>query len=124
MPCAPAPDAALPAGVFHRLMVSSPKFRHYVLANYGDLFADPDDEHDGLVRVLLVALRQDPQADFTRRVAMETLSGADVLEPAEEVGGGEAVCAALLALRFELAALYLGLAAGTLGGPGLYAPAV
>jgi len=31
--------AALPAGVFHRLMVSSPKFRHYVLANYGDLLS-------------------------------------------------------------------------------------
>ncbi|GAA3461362.1 SIS domain-containing protein [Saccharothrix longispora] len=89
-----------------------------------DIFADPDEERDGLVRVLLLAVRRDAQAEFTRRVAMETLSGADVLEPAEEVGGGEAVCAALLALRFELAALYLGLAAGTLGGPGLYAPAV
>lgn len=31
--------AALPASVFHRLMVSSPKFRHYVLGNYGDLLA-------------------------------------------------------------------------------------
>ncbi len=31
--------AALPAAVFHRLMVSSPKFRHYVLANYGDLLS-------------------------------------------------------------------------------------
>lgn len=31
--------AALPAGVFHRLMISSPKFRHYVLGNYGDLLS-------------------------------------------------------------------------------------
>jgi CRP/FNR family transcriptional regulator len=31
--------AALPAGVFHSLMTSSPKFRHYVLANYGDLLS-------------------------------------------------------------------------------------
>jgi len=31
--------AALPATVFHRLMVSSPKFRHYVLRNYGDLLS-------------------------------------------------------------------------------------
>lgn len=31
--------AALPASVFHRLMVSSPKFRHYVLSNYGDLLS-------------------------------------------------------------------------------------
>ncbi|MFT7836695.1 SIS domain-containing protein [Saccharothrix sp. BKS2] len=89
-----------------------------------DLFADPDDEQDGLVRVLLLAVRRGPQAEFARRVALETLSGADVLDPAEEVGGGDAVCATLLALRFELAALYLGLAAGTLGGPGRYAPAV
>jgi CRP/FNR family transcriptional regulator len=31
--------AALPATVFNRLMVSSPKFRHYVLGNYGDLLS-------------------------------------------------------------------------------------
>jgi len=31
--------AALPATVFHRLLVSSPKFRHYVLSNYGDLLS-------------------------------------------------------------------------------------
>jgi CRP/FNR family transcriptional regulator, anaerobic regulatory protein len=31
--------AALPASVFHRLMISSPKFRHYVLGNYGDLLS-------------------------------------------------------------------------------------
>jgi CRP/FNR family transcriptional regulator len=31
--------AALPANVFHRLMISSPKFRHYVLGNYGDLLS-------------------------------------------------------------------------------------
>lgn len=31
--------AALPAANFHRLMVSSPKFRHYVLSNYGDLLS-------------------------------------------------------------------------------------
>ncbi|MEU4444117.1 SIS domain-containing protein [Actinosynnema sp. NPDC050801] len=107
---------ALTRSVLHRRAVRG--------TSGADLFADPDDEQDGLVRVLLVAVRQGPQAEFARRVAMETLSGADVLEPAEEVSGGDAVCAALLALRFELAALYLGLAAGTLGGPGLYAPAV
>ena len=31
--------AALPASVFHQLLVSSPKFRHYVLSNYGDLLS-------------------------------------------------------------------------------------
>ena len=31
--------AALPATVFHRLMTTSPRFRHYVLGNYGDLLS-------------------------------------------------------------------------------------
>jgi CRP/FNR family transcriptional regulator len=31
--------AALPASVFHRLMTTSPRFRHYVLSNYGDLLS-------------------------------------------------------------------------------------
>jgi CRP/FNR family transcriptional regulator, anaerobic regulatory protein len=31
--------AALPSGVFHRLMTASPRFRHYVLSNYGDLLS-------------------------------------------------------------------------------------
>lgn len=81
-----------------------------------DLFADPEDEQGGLVRVLLLAVRQGLVAEAARRAAEDTLPGADVLEPAEEVTGGDAVCAALLALRFELAALYLGLATGMLGG--------
>ncbi|GLY52844.1 SIS domain-containing protein [Lentzea sp. NBRC 102530] len=82
-----------------------------------DLFADPDDEPgSGLVRVLLLAVRQGPVADAVRHAAEDALPGADVLEPAVEVAGGDAVSAALLALRFELAALYLGLATGTLGG--------
>jgi hypothetical protein len=107
---------ALTKSVLHRRAVQS--------TSADDLFADPDDEPTGQVRVLLLAVRQGQLAEMARRAAHETLPGADVLEPAEEVTGGDAVCAALLALRFELAALYLGLAAGTLGGPGLYAPAV
>lgn len=31
--------AAIPSDVFHRLMSASPKFRHYVLSNYGDLLS-------------------------------------------------------------------------------------
>jgi CRP/FNR family transcriptional regulator len=31
--------AALPASAFRHLMISSPKFRHYVLGNYGDLLS-------------------------------------------------------------------------------------
>jgi hypothetical protein len=57
-----------------------------------------------------------------RRSAEATMTGADVIR-LDEVSGGDATCAAVLALRFELAALYLGLAAGTIGGPGYYAPA-
>ncbi|MBP2339100.1 hypothetical protein JOF41_005278 [Saccharothrix coeruleofusca] len=107
---------ALTRSVLHRRAVHG--------TSGADIFADPDDEQDGLVRVVLLAVRQGPQAEFARRAALDALPGADVLEPAEEMTGGDAVCAAALALRFELAALYLGLAAGTLGGPGLYAPAV
>ncbi|WP_018682345.1 hypothetical protein [Actinokineospora enzanensis] len=90
-----------------------------------DIFADPDDV-DGSVgappRVLLLAVRARP-GDPVRRQATETLPGADVLAPAEEITADEPTCAAVLALRFELAALYLGLAAGTTGGSGRYAPA-
>ncbi|MEJ2855995.1 MULTISPECIES: hypothetical protein [unclassified Saccharothrix] len=107
---------ALTRSVLHRRAVHG--------TSGADIFADPDDESEGLVRVLLLAVRQGRAAEIARRSAQDTLPGADVLEPAEEVTGGDAVCSALLALRFELAALYLGLAAGTLGGPGLYAPAV
>ena len=53
---------------------------------------------------------------LARHAAEEALPGADVLEPAVEVVARRRGRAALLALRFELAALYLGLAAGTLGG--------
>lgn len=88
-----------------------------------DIFADPDDlDAGGRPRVLLLAVRQGPAADQLRRDAERDLPGADLVQLAEEVSGGEAVCAALLALRFDMAALYLGLAAGTLGGPGQFAP--
>jgi hypothetical protein len=90
-----------------------------------DIFADPDDLDPGQVsplRVFLLAVRSAP-ADPVRRLAAETLPGADLLDPSEELGADVAACAAVLALRFELAALYLGLAAGTTGGSGRYASA-
>ena len=31
--------AALPSSTFHHLMIASPRFRHYVLSNYGDLLS-------------------------------------------------------------------------------------
>jgi hypothetical protein len=82
-----------------------------------DIFADPDDLSGGL-RVLLLAIANDPLADANQRVATDLLPGADLLAPAEETRGGLAVRAAVLALRFELTAVYLGLATGALGGPG------
>jgi hypothetical protein len=72
--------------------------------------------------VLLLSVSRGDAAEATRRAAEATLAGADVVL-LEEVTGGDATCAAVLALRFELAALYLGLAAGTIGGPGYYASA-
>ena len=85
-----------------------------------DLFADPDDdEQPTQPRVLLLAVGHGDATEAARRAAEATLAGADVIQ-LDEVSGGDAICAAVLALRFELAALYLGLAAGTIGGPGYY----
>jgi hypothetical protein len=90
------------------------------------IFDDPDDfagDPSARLRVQLLAVSSGPAADVARHMAAETLPGADVLVPAEEMGADEPARAAVLALRFELAALYLGLAAGTIGGSGRYAPA-
>ncbi|WP_086825871.1 SIS domain-containing protein [Allokutzneria sp. NRRL B-24872] len=99
----------------HRAAVSA--------TSQADIFADPDDDEGVPPRVLLLAVSQGPVADAARRAASESLRGADVIAPAEEVTGDEALRAALLAVRFDLASLYLGLAAGRLGGPGIVAPA-
>ncbi|MEU6645725.1 hypothetical protein ABZ863_24685 [Saccharomonospora sp. NPDC046836] len=101
---------------------------HHAAARAGDernLFADPDDPPaDGLPpRVFLLAVRTGPAADGARYRAHEALPGADVLAPAEEITSDDAGVAAVLALRFELAAVYLGLAAGTIGGAGRVTPA-
>ncbi|WP_026424955.1 SIS domain-containing protein [Actinokineospora inagensis] len=90
-----------------------------------DIFADPDDFAGPTAappRVVLLAVRAQPH-DPVRRQAYETLPNADLIAPAEEITADEPTRAAVLALRFELAALYLGLAAGTTGGSGRYAPA-
>ncbi|WP_425549183.1 hypothetical protein [Allokutzneria multivorans] len=99
----------------HRAAVSA--------TSQADIFADPDDDEGVPPRVLLLAVSQGPVADAARMAASESLRGADVIAPAEEVTGDEALRAALLAVRFDLAALYLGLAAGRLGGPGIVSPA-
>ncbi|WP_133852733.1 SIS domain-containing protein [Labedaea rhizosphaerae] len=82
-----------------------------------DIFADPDLDgpQGGGLRVVLVEVRSDERSLAARRAATEALPGTEVLSVAEEVTGDDATRAAVIALRFELAALYLGLAAGTIG---------
>ena len=89
-----------------------------------DIFADPDLDESGLKpRILLLAVHTGQTADAARYEASHTLPGAGIIAPADEIAGPEPVRAGVLALRFELAAVYLGLAAGSLGGAGQYAPA-
>ncbi|GGM66517.1 hypothetical protein GCM10012275_41310 [Longimycelium tulufanense] len=87
-----------------------------------DLFLDPEEVPGGLPRVLLLAVRQGGVGEAARRAAEDTLPGADVVAVAEEVAessaGDAPLGAAVLAARFDLAALYLGLATGSWGGPG------
>jgi hypothetical protein len=90
-----------------------------------DIFADPEDIDPSAaspLRAFLLAIRSNP-TDPIRTLAEETLPGADVVALSEEITADETACSAVLALRFELAALYLGLAAGTTGGTTRYAPA-
>jgi hypothetical protein len=90
-----------------------------------DIFADPDDLDPSAatpLRAFLLAVNAQP-ADPVRRLAADMLPDADLIAPAEEITADMTACAAVLALRFELAALYLGLAAGTTGGTARYQPA-
>lgn len=91
-----------------------------------DLFADPDEPADGklLPRVMLLAVRRGRLPEATQRAAEDTLPSADLVTPVEETVTDDAVSAAVLALRFDLAALYLGLASGTLSGPAGYTQSV
>ncbi|WP_116047212.1 hypothetical protein [Amycolatopsis palatopharyngis] len=91
-----------------------------------NIFADPDEESGSVgldPRVLLLAVQTGPAADTARHRMAEVLPGVEVIAPAEQIQADVAGRAAVLALRFELAAVYLGLAAGTIGGAGRYAPA-
>jgi hypothetical protein len=86
-----------------------------------DIFADPDDQRSGpQPRVLLLAVRTGPAADAARYQAQDIWPGVDWIAPAEEIDADEPIRAGVLALRFELAAVYLGLAAGTIGDAGRY----
>ncbi|MGH4015892.1 MAG: SIS domain-containing protein [Pseudonocardiaceae bacterium] len=104
----------------------------------GDVFHDPyegvPDAGTPPVRpVLLGALSgaalPDSDGEPERTAAREAIPGADVVTADEELmvrhadPGAPACSAAVLALRFDLAALYLGLGRGLLGGPGRAGPA-
>lgn len=89
-----------------------------------NLFADPEDSPAGLLRVFLVSARYDGESAAAERAAVAALPGADVVTPGESVSEDAVLRSSLLAVRFDLASVYLGLAAGTLNGPDWQALAV
>ncbi|PXY21088.1 hypothetical protein [Prauserella muralis] len=111
----------------YRQAMARPALHRVAAENAGNrnIFADPDDSPAEAPppRVLLLAVRTGPATDSARYRASELLPSADLLAPSDEIDADDAGCAAVLALRFELAAVYLGLAAGTIGGAGRFAPA-
>jgi hypothetical protein len=89
-----------------------------------DIFRDPFDDPDPSAgappaRVLLLSTSDEDPAAAVLRGAGRTWPDADPIHPIEEVppGTAESVLrrAALIAVRFDLAALYLGLAGAVLG---------
>ncbi|SDX75261.1 hypothetical protein SAMN05421504_103710 [Amycolatopsis xylanica] len=109
----------------YRQALARPALRRAALMGNSerDLFADPDDEPSGLrPRVVLLAIRTGAAAEAARYQAEEMLPGVDRIAPAEEIEADEPIRAGVLALRFELAAVYLGLAAGSIGGAGQFSP--
>jgi hypothetical protein len=107
----------------YRQALARPALRRAALAGNSerDIFADPDDQHSGpRPKVLLLAVRTGPAAEAARYQAQDILPGVDWIAPAEEIDADEPIRAGVLALRFELAAVYLGLAGGTIGDAGRY----
>ncbi|MDQ3600369.1 MAG: hypothetical protein M3408_03780, partial [Actinomycetota bacterium] len=92
-----------------------------------DVFRDSylDDGPTGgppAVRPMLLSVETDPASAAARRTAVDALPGADPVTADEELmaaatdPAAAASAVAVLALRFDLAALYLGLSSGVLGG--------
>jgi hypothetical protein len=75
------------------------------------------------VRPVLLGALPDARTEPERAAALDALPNADVVTADEELmvrqgdPGALACAAAVLALRFDFAALYLGLGRGVLGGP-------
>lgn len=113
------------AAEFRHAFARGALYREAVSGSGGhDIFADPDDPATSVSRrrLLLLSIRQDAAAAAARRAATEVFSSAEVIDIADEIGAAEPVVAAVLALRFELAAVYLGLGAGTIGGANRFSP--
>ncbi|WP_037306830.1 hypothetical protein [Amycolatopsis orientalis] len=109
----------------YRQALARPALRRAALSGGAerDIFADPEEGVGLAPRVLLLSVRTGPATEAARYQAEDLLPGSEVLAPAEEIETDEIVRAAVLALRFELAAVYLGLAVGSIGGAGRYTPA-
>ena len=89
-----------------------------------DLFADPDESGGAALRVCLVAVSAGDVAERREQAAERDFPGSHLVAPADPVGNDPVARAAVVATRFDFASVYLGLAAGTLGGPGWSAMAV
>ncbi|GAB3296285.1 hypothetical protein [Parasphingorhabdus pacifica] len=114
-------QAGVPCDVASYQQAVARRALHRVAAGIGseaDLFADPQDSAGVDPRVFLLSARYDSHSGAGERAAVQALPGADLVTPGESVRDDAVVRAALLALRFDLASVYLGLASGTLNGPG------
>ncbi|MGH3971998.1 MAG: hypothetical protein ACRDS9_01530 [Pseudonocardiaceae bacterium] len=96
---------------------------------FHDPFADqPLRSGMSVVRPVLLGAFPDARIEPERAAALGALPSADVVTADEELmarqgqPGAAACAAAVLALRFDFAALYLGLGRGVLGGPGWVGP--
>jgi hypothetical protein len=96
------------------------------------VFHDPFEDQlprSGMPAVRPVLLGVFPRTDPERAAALDALPGADVVTADDELmvrqgdPGAAACAAAVLALRFDFAALYLGLGRGVLSGYGWVGPA-
>jgi hypothetical protein len=118
------------AAGFHEA-AALPALRHEAARADGgvDVFRDPfsdQTQRSGMpaVRPVLIGALPDASTEPERAAALDALPNADVVTADEELmvrqgdPGALACAAAVLALRFDFAALYLGLGRGVLGGPG------
>jgi hypothetical protein len=102
-------DGVAASGLMRALLQGSPS---------DDIFHDPFDDPPGAeappLRVLLIGTGEDDPSRVALRRTGRELPAADVVHPVDEVARGvrhaALLRAALLASRFDVAAVYLGLA--------------